>query len=166
VDFMVELGIVATLREVVLRGVAELHWQQVAALTGFLLALGALLRFGDLQKGRLAESIAKLEKAVSLSGGSHFRALLARGHALAGDSTKARNILHELKTLSQREYVSPFDFAVIYAGLGDRDSAFQWLEEAYQQRVFRIIELTLPMFDDLRPDARWRDLVRRIGLPQ
>ena len=49
VDFMVELGIVATLREVVLRGVTELPWQQVAALTGFLLALGALLRFGDLR---------------------------------------------------------------------------------------------------------------------
>jgi hypothetical protein len=49
VDFMVELGIVATLREVVLRGVTELAWQQVAALTLFLLALGALLRFGDLR---------------------------------------------------------------------------------------------------------------------
>jgi uncharacterized membrane protein (DUF373 family) len=49
VDFMVELGIVATLREIVLRGVTELAWQQVAALTAFLLALGALLRFGDLR---------------------------------------------------------------------------------------------------------------------
>jgi len=49
VDFMVELGIVATLREIVLRGVIELSWQQVAALTVFLLALGALLRFGDLR---------------------------------------------------------------------------------------------------------------------
>jgi uncharacterized membrane protein (DUF373 family) len=49
VDFMVELGIVATLREVVLRGVTELAWQQVIALTVFLLALGALLRFGDLR---------------------------------------------------------------------------------------------------------------------
>jgi uncharacterized membrane protein (DUF373 family) len=49
VDFMVELGIVATLREIVLRGVIELSWQQVAALTLFLLALGALLRFGDLR---------------------------------------------------------------------------------------------------------------------
>jgi uncharacterized membrane protein (DUF373 family) len=46
---MVELGIVATLREVVLRGVTEIPWPQVAALTGFLLALGALLRFGDLR---------------------------------------------------------------------------------------------------------------------
>ena len=50
VDFMVELGIVATLREIVLRGVTELAWQQVAALTAFLLALGALLRFGDLRR--------------------------------------------------------------------------------------------------------------------
>ena len=49
VDFMVELGIVATLREVVLRGVTELAWQQVVAVTLFLLALGALLRFGDLR---------------------------------------------------------------------------------------------------------------------
>jgi uncharacterized membrane protein (DUF373 family) len=49
VDFMVELGIVATLREVVLRGVTDLDWRQVAALTAFLAALGALLRFGDLR---------------------------------------------------------------------------------------------------------------------
>ena len=49
VDFMVELGIVATLREIVLRGVTELPWQQVSSLTVFLLALGALLRFGGLR---------------------------------------------------------------------------------------------------------------------
>src|SRR2546427_3555807 len=54
VDFMVELGIVATLREIVLRGVTELSWQQVAALTIFLMALGALLRFGDLRAPDLA----------------------------------------------------------------------------------------------------------------
>jgi hypothetical protein len=51
VDFMVELGIVATLREIVLRGVIELRWEQVVALSAFLLALGALLRFGDLRIG-------------------------------------------------------------------------------------------------------------------
>ena len=49
VDFMVELAIVATLREIVLRGVTEISWQQVITLTAFLLALGALLRFGDLR---------------------------------------------------------------------------------------------------------------------
>ncbi len=49
VDFMVELGIVATLREVVLRGVVELGWAQVLAISAFLLTLGALLRFGTLR---------------------------------------------------------------------------------------------------------------------
>jgi hypothetical protein len=107
----------------------------------------------------------KLEKAVGLSAGPVFRALLGRAYALAGERTKAESILEELKTLSKQQYVSPFDIAVVYAGLGDLTSTFQQLEEAYQQRVFRIIELTLPMFDSLRSDTRWQDLVRRIGLP-
>lgn len=118
------------------------------------------------QKGRLNESIAKLEKAVSLSGGLHYLALLGRAYALAGEKTKALSILYSLEALTSQRYVSPFDFAVVYVGLGDRTSAFQWLEEAYRQRVFRIVELTLPMFDSVRSDARWGDLVRRIGLPQ
>jgi uncharacterized membrane protein (DUF373 family) len=49
VDFMVELGIVSTLREIVLRGVVELDWKQVLGLSVLLLVLGALLRFGDLR---------------------------------------------------------------------------------------------------------------------
>jgi uncharacterized membrane protein (DUF373 family) len=49
VDFMVELSLVATLREVVLRGVTDLEWKQVAVLTAFLLGLGALLRYGGLR---------------------------------------------------------------------------------------------------------------------
>ena len=56
VDFMVELGIVATLREVVLRGAVELRWEQVVALSLFLLVLGALLRFGDLRASSLTQS--------------------------------------------------------------------------------------------------------------
>jgi hypothetical protein len=52
VDFMLELGIVSTLREVVLRGVVELHWLQLVAIALFLLVLGALLRFGDLRGAR------------------------------------------------------------------------------------------------------------------
>ena len=117
------------------------------------------------QKGQLTESIANFEKAVSLGVGVPCRALLARAYALAGERAKAESILKELKTLSQQQYVSPFDMAVVYLGLGDQDSAFEWFEQAYQQRVFRIIELTFPMFDNLRSDTRWQDLVRRVGLP-
>lgn len=117
------------------------------------------------QKGQLAESIEKFEKAFSHGAGPPCRALLGRAYALAGERAKAESILEELKTLSHQQYISPFDIAVVYAGLGNLTTTFQLLEQAYQQRVFRIIELTFPMFDNLRPDPRWQDLVRRIGLP-
>jgi uncharacterized membrane protein (DUF373 family) len=55
VDFMVELGMVATLREIVLHGVVELRWEQIVALSVFLLTLGAILRFGDLRCGDSAD---------------------------------------------------------------------------------------------------------------
>ena len=89
---------------------------------------------------------------------------MARAYALAGKRLKAEGILEELQELSQQAYVSPFDIAVIHYGMGDLTSTFERLEKAYQERVFRIIELTLPMFDNLRADPRWQDLVRRIGL--
>jgi tetratricopeptide (TPR) repeat protein len=118
------------------------------------------------QKGELAEAITKLEKAVTLSGGPHYRSLLGRAYALSGERTKALKILDELKALSQQSYISPFDMAVIHLGLGDEISLFEWLEEAYLQRVWRIIELTMPIFDSLHSNPRWQDLVRRIGLAQ
>ena len=117
------------------------------------------------QTGNLQESIATLERTVELSYAPHFKALLARAYALSGEQPKAQEILNELTQLSQRAYISPFDLAVIRSGLGDLTETFRLLEEAYEQRVFRIIELTWPMFDNLRQDRRWKDLVNRIGLP-
>ncbi len=116
------------------------------------------------QIGDLAGAIERLERVASFARGSHFSALLGRAYAMAGEKGKAVAILEELMDLSRQRYVSPFDIAVVHAGLGDRDAAFECLEDAYQQRVFRIIELTLPMFDDLRSEPRWVDLVQRVGL--
>ncbi len=118
------------------------------------------------QKREFPEAIAELEKAVSVSGGGTlYRALLAHAHALAGDRAQALSTLNELKTLSTQKYVSPFEIALVYTGLGDRDSAFQWLEKAYRERTMLIQELPSPLFDSLRSDPRFRDLMRRIGLP-
>ena len=117
------------------------------------------------QKCLLSLSIANLEQSVSLCGGPLFLALLSRAYALFGERAKALEVLERVKILSHQRYVSPFDFAVIQIGLGDLTSAFEHLEEAYRQRVFRLIELTMPMFDNLRPDPRWKSLVQRIGLP-
>ena len=115
-------------------------------------------------KGAFGEAITSLETAVSLSDGPHYRAMLGRAYALAGQRPKALAILGELQALSRQRYVSPFDMAVIHLGLGDQTSLFEYLEEAYRQRVWRIIEVTMPFFDSLRSDPRWHDLVRRIGL--
>ena len=118
------------------------------------------------QKGEIAETIATLEKAVSVSGASTFKALLGRAYALAGDKTRALIVLNQLNALRNQTYVSPFDMAVIHLGLGDQESVFEWLEEAFRQRVWRIIEIIMPFFDRMRPDPRWLDLVRRIGLSE
>ncbi|MCU1259329.1 MAG: cadC 9, partial [Bryobacterales bacterium] len=73
--------------------------------------------------------------------------------------------IDDLSTLSRQRYVSPLDIAVVYTGIADRNSAFEWLEKAYQERTMRIQELPDPIFDSLRLDARFNDLMQRIGLP-
>jgi TolB-like protein/Flp pilus assembly protein TadD len=117
------------------------------------------------QKGELPEAITKLKKAVSLSHAPLYRALLGHAFALSGERAKALSVLDELRALSKQRYVSPLDIAIVYTGLGDRNSAFQWLEKAYQERTMRIQELPSPIFDSLRSDPRHADLMRRIGLP-
>jgi len=119
------------------------------------------------QKHELAKAIGELEKAVALSGESTLsRGFLGNAYALGGKTSKALGVLDGLKELSKKRYVSPVDMAVVYTGLGDRNSAFQWLEKAYQERAMRIQELPDATFDSLRPDPRFGDLMRRIGLPQ
>jgi uncharacterized membrane protein (DUF373 family) len=83
VDFMVELGIVASLREIVLRGVTELDWKQVVAVTMFLVALGALLRFGDL---RLAARLPQASAPRGERGGADARPSSPPVESVSGDS--------------------------------------------------------------------------------
>ena len=67
--------------------------------------------------------------------------------------------------MARQRHVSPMDFADVYAGLGDADSTFKWLEKAFQARAARIHELPAPTFDSFRMDPRYADLMRRVGLP-
>jgi tetratricopeptide (TPR) repeat protein len=111
------------------------------------------------------QSIACLTRAVQMSDNPLFRALLGNVYGLAGQRSKALRLLEEHTEISKQRYVSPVDFAIIYAGLGDVDAAFRRLEEAYQTRSPRIHELTFMYFDRIRSDARYPELVRRVGLP-
>jgi hypothetical protein len=82
--------------------------------------------------------------------------------ALSGDKTAA---LEALRQLRRRPYVSPFLVAIVYAELGDKDQTFSWLEKAYEGREHDLAFSNVwPMFDSLRPDPRFKDLMRRIGL--
>jgi hypothetical protein len=71
--------------------------------------------------------------------------------------------------LAQRKtgYYSAFDIANLYAGLGDKEQAFHWLDIAYQEHDWELIILnTDSAFDPLHSDPRFADLARKVGLPQ
>jgi tetratricopeptide (TPR) repeat protein len=120
-------------------------------------------------KGKYIEAIAEFQKAVSLSGASALATgYLGYGYAIGGKRNEAEGKIKELKELSKQRYVPAFSIAVIYAGLGQKDLVFDWLEKAYEQREGWLgwYFLVDPEFDFLRADSRYGDLVRRLGLPQ
>ena len=110
-------------------------------------------------------SIMSLERALSMSHGPVFRALLGHVYALAGERRKALGTLEELKALSKEGYVSPVDFAIVYSGLSNADSTFEWLEIAWRARATRLQELPSMYFDNVRSDPRYADLMKRMGTP-
>ncbi len=117
-------------------------------------------------KRDFGKSIACLKKGLAMNDGPLFRGLLGHVYGRSGEREKAFGILDELTAMSRQRLVSPGDFAVVYAGLGDADSMFRWLEKAYQTRAIRVLELHSPYFDSFRSDPRYADLSRRLGLPQ
>jgi len=120
------------------------------------------------QKGKYEEAIGRLESALRISPGSPDL-VGALGHARAAFKRKseARKALRELYELEEQRFVSAFDFAMVYCGLGEADQAFEWLEKALAERSFSML-LSLkaePRLDPLRADFRFRDLLRQVGLP-
>ena len=119
------------------------------------------------QKKMYTEAIATFRNGMNRAE-RHPQLLASLGHAyaLAGDRNKAQESLDELREMSKQRYVSPYLFAVVYAGLGDIEQAFAWLGKAYEERSFFLIWFKVePRFDSLRDDTRYKDLLRRIGLP-
>jgi DNA-binding winged helix-turn-helix (wHTH) protein/TolB-like protein/Flp pilus assembly protein TadD len=119
-------------------------------------------------KGMYTEAIGEYQKAIPLSGDSPDEpAMLAYAYARSGKRNEAEQIINELKERSQRSHVAPTIIAVIYSGLGENDRAFEWLEKAYEGHDFLLVFLkTEPMFDNLRADPRFTELLRRVNLPQ
>jgi eukaryotic-like serine/threonine-protein kinase len=118
------------------------------------------------QEAMYREAIAEFQKAFDLSEGSpSMLGTLGHAYALSGNREKARQALAHLQELSKRRYVPPFDPAVIYAGLGDKERAFEWLEKAFEDRSWGMVRLKVdPRFDRLHADPRFASLLRRMGL--
>jgi DNA-binding winged helix-turn-helix (wHTH) protein/tetratricopeptide (TPR) repeat protein len=125
-----------------------------------------LLGWAYEQQGRFGEAIAELEEASRLFD-RNPQVLAAIGHAYAksGQRAAAQKILAELSETAKRRYVSPYDVATIHAGLGDREQTLNWLERAYEERSGWLawwLKLD-PKFDALHGDARFQDLLARMG---
>jgi serine/threonine-protein kinase len=117
--------------------------------------------------GRYELAITEGEKAVKFSGGSPLmRSALAHSYGKAGKANEARQILDELTELARCKYVAPHFFAGIHIGLGENDRALEYLEKSYEEHSHWLIYLHIdPSMDDLRNDPRFRDLLKRVGLP-
>ncbi len=116
---------------------------------------------------RLVESIAFLEAALKLPGETQTLAsiFLAVARARAGRREEAQQAFDQLLQHAASNYAPPFYLAIVAASLGDTEQAFEWLERAYQERSGWMPWLKHePLLDSLRADARFSDLLRRIGL--
>ena len=118
------------------------------------------------QQGRYAEGIAELLKAIELSGGGvGMNGLLGHAYGRAGDKEAALKMIAELTQQPAGKYVSPYNLALIHAGLDETDATLELLDEACEHRSLFLAWLNVePMFDSVRSDPRFGELLKRIGL--
>jgi serine/threonine protein kinase/Tfp pilus assembly protein PilF len=118
-----------------------------------------------IQRGMFAEAIAEYQKAAGPGDGPTQG--LAYAYARAGRRAEAERMLARLQALSNERYVTAMTSARVYAGLGQNDKAFEWLEMAYADHSISAQTFGIkvdPAFDPLRAEPRFADLLRRINL--
>ncbi|MCI0389894.1 MAG: protein kinase [Acidobacteria bacterium] len=116
-------------------------------------------------QGKFSEAIAELKKEGELDGFLRASQVLGYAYARAGNRVEAEKVLQERLRNLGRAGSNYFGIALLYAGLGEPDHVFEWLEKSYQERESQLTTLNVaPEFDSLRADPRFTGLVRRIGL--
>jgi TolB-like protein/tetratricopeptide (TPR) repeat protein len=116
-------------------------------------------------QGRAEDAVAALEKALSHSREALSLSYLGHVYGRLGRTDEARRLFRELEQLRAQGHAPPIAFAVIHAGLGDIDAAFDWLETAYRLRDGYLFWLPgAPGLDPLHSDPRFADLVHRMGV--
>ena len=118
-----------------------------------------------LKQRRYAEAIAEFQQNVTHDRSAYSLSYLGHVLAMAGRRDEAVAVLKELEGMyNRRESLAQYQ-AAVYAGLGDKDQAFAWLEKGFQARNATMVFLALDLtYDPLRSDPRYADLLRRMGL--
>jgi TolB-like protein/DNA-binding winged helix-turn-helix (wHTH) protein len=115
--------------------------------------------------GKLQDAISEYQQAVAMSGDSQSTVALAHAYSAIGKKAEAEMILRDLERKLQETSASPYTMATIWAGLGQNDKAFDFLERAYSEKSLDISSLKSGLaLDSLRPDPRFQNLLGRIGL--
>ncbi|HSE36285.1 MAG TPA: protein kinase [Blastocatellia bacterium] len=118
-----------------------------------------------LKQRRYAQAIAEFQQNVTNDRSANSLSYLGHAYAMAGRRDEAVAVLKELEDKYTKRESLPQYVAAVYAGLGDRDQAFAWLEKAFQARNGTLVFLVTDLpFDPLRSDPRYADLIRRMGL--
>jgi tetratricopeptide (TPR) repeat protein len=118
-------------------------------------------------KGNFEKAINELRKAAALSAGPVELASLAHAYARGGYLLRARSIIRDLEERSARAYVPRYDMAIVYAGLGKKDRAFEWLAKSCNEQDVELVALNADLeLDDLHSDPRFKDLLHCVGLYQ
>jgi tetratricopeptide (TPR) repeat protein len=117
------------------------------------------------QKGEAEKAVEMVTKALELAPDDPVTmSVLAHALATAGRPAEARKILADLEAIANRRYVSAVQIAAILTALGETDQAHESLEQAYYNRDVELVWLKInPVFDPLRSDARFVDLVERVN---
>ena len=121
-----------------------------------------------LMQGRSEEAVTEFQKSVELGGRSNRSiAFLGHAYAITGKRSEAQSILKELEDRYARRESIGQHVAAVYAGLGDKEQAFAWLEKDFQPRTGELPRIRwYAPFASLKTDPRFADLVKRMGLPQ
>ena len=117
------------------------------------------------QKQEWAKATAELEQAYKMDSEPEALAQVGHAYAAAGRTADARTVLRQLTQQSRNRYISPYNFAVLYTGLGERDEAFRWLQKVEQDRSewFAAVNVD-PRLDALHSDPRFAGILRSVGL--
>jgi tetratricopeptide (TPR) repeat protein len=118
------------------------------------------------QKREFPDAIREIHKALVLENGElRTQARMGSIYAMSGDRAAALNVLDSLREAGMRSPVSPEFAASIYSGLGDNDRAILALQTAIAEHDVQLVGIKIePAFDDLHSDARFQQVLRRIGL--